>query len=100
MTDNEYPPIADVSQELGVPLTQRKMPDLANHVPSRRISLEEAKARGWSLFWATRPSTQATRSGALIVTASKKAKSRCIQKYELVTITRSPAVLRKTHSHS
>jgi hypothetical protein len=50
-TENEYPPIADVAKELGVPLTQRRMPDLANHVPRRRISIEEARAMGWSMAW-------------------------------------------------
>lgn len=48
-----YPPI-DIAAELGVPLTQRGQPDFANHVPRRLVSLDEAKARGWSRFWDSR----------------------------------------------
>jgi hypothetical protein len=46
-----YPEITDVPGVLGVPLTQRGMPDLRSYVPSRFIPLEEAAARGWSLFY-------------------------------------------------
>ena len=42
---------AEILRELGVPCTQRGQPDLRNHVPKRFIPLEEAQARGWSMFW-------------------------------------------------
>lgn len=41
----------DALAELGVPLTQRGMPDLLNAVPKRFVPLAEAQARGWSWHW-------------------------------------------------
>jgi hypothetical protein len=60
-----YPAIADIPAELGVPLTQRGMPDLRGFVPNRFIPQAESRARGWSMFWegaACRFGHQASRS--------------------------------------
>jgi hypothetical protein len=46
-----YPPIADVTEALGVPLTERGHPDMRNFVPTRFVPLAESQARGWSLYW-------------------------------------------------
>jgi hypothetical protein len=49
----QYPPLTpqEAATELGVPLTQRLLPDLSAAVPKRFVTLEEAKARGWSWYF-------------------------------------------------
>ena len=49
-TPNFTAPI-DVLTELGLPTTQRGMPNFRDHVPKRFVTQEEAQARGWSMFW-------------------------------------------------
>jgi hypothetical protein len=47
-----YPPLTpqQAAEELGVPLSQRLLPDFSAAVPKRFVTLEEAKARGWSWY--------------------------------------------------
>lgn len=68
MTDQEtkYPPMSvdALCEELGLFQTQRNQPDFSSKVPTRFVSLEEAKARGLSSFYdgrACRYSHQASR---------------------------------------
>jgi hypothetical protein len=42
---------SEIAAYLGIPVTQRNQPDMENHRPKVLVSLEEAKARGWSWFY-------------------------------------------------
>lgn len=50
---SKYPPLtpAQIADELGVPMSRSGHPALAENVPKRFIPLEEAQARGWSMYW-------------------------------------------------
>lgn len=51
MDNEDFTAPIDVLKELGTPTTQRGMPNFRDHVPRRFVTLEEAQARGWSMFW-------------------------------------------------
>jgi hypothetical protein len=50
-TAPDYSEPVDATAELGIQLSQRGQPALADHVPKRFVPLKEAQARGWSMFW-------------------------------------------------
>ena len=54
LTSRAYRPMtpAQIAESLGLPMTRQGQPAMADNVPSRFIQLEEARARGWSMYWA------------------------------------------------
>jgi hypothetical protein len=48
-----HPPMipAQIAEALGLPMTRQGQPAMADHVPKRFISSEEARARGFSMYW-------------------------------------------------